>query len=508
MGRLEWDASKWPDHKKLLSDLRDKGIRTVLISQPYINKIGAIDRYNELDSLGLLTHDAQGRTNDVTTWVGEAGMFDVSNPATRNWLWNRYKTLTDDGVEGWWGDLGEPEQHPLTIVHNNGLTARQYHNVYGNEWSRIIAEGFAKDYPARRLMLMMRGGTAGLQRYNIFPWSGDVARSWAGLQAQLPIMLNSGLSGLGYMSSDIGGFAVDAKTPVDPELYVRWLQLGTFSPVLRTHAQLKPEPYNYPAQEKTIKRFIKMRYEWLPYNYTLAYENATTGAPFVRPLNFSDSTQNPGTVDEYLWGNEVLVAPVLVKGAKARKVTFPKGARWIDWYNNELSYKGGTSASIYAPLDRMPLFVREGSFIPQYAGEIDNTEQYDPQFITVRYYPSDKDTSYTLFDDDRKSPDSLSDGAYQLTTFSGRESAGDISVSLSTNRQGYEGMPQFRMITLLIEGVKRAPKAVTASDGTPLPECVSEKAIRQTGWAYDRAHRVIAIRFNYDYSDLTIKIDK
>ena len=178
--------------------------------------------------------DSLGKTHDVTIWVGTGGMFDVSNPETYSWLYNRYKLLTDEGITGWWGDLGEPEVHPEAIFHKNGLAARLYHNVYGNDWSKIIADMFAKEYPDTRLMTMMRGGTIGLQRYNVFPWSTDVSRSWGGLQPQIKIMLNSGISGMGYMSHDVGGFAIDREHPVDAELYVRWLQLGVFSPILRT----------------------------------------------------------------------------------------------------------------------------------------------------------------------------------------------------------------------------------------------------------------------------------
>lgn len=140
-------------------------------------------------------------------------------------------------------------------------------------------------------MTMMRGGTTGLQSYSVFPWSTDVSRSWGGLAPQITIMLNSGLSGLGYMSHDVGGFAIDPAAPYDPELYVRWLQLGTFSPVLRTHSQSTAEPYCYPDQQDIILPLIKERYRWLPYNYTLAYENASQGLPLVRPLNF----YTPGT---------------------------------------------------------------------------------------------------------------------------------------------------------------------------------------------------------------------
>lgn len=133
MGKLAWDTVSWPDHRGMLAGLKARGVNTVLISEPYINKKGAIDNYNLLAEGGMLTRDKDGNVHDVTTWVGDAGMFDVANPATRRWLRERYRALTDEGVGGWWGDLGEPEVHPETIVHSNGMTAREYHNVYGNE---------------------------------------------------------------------------------------------------------------------------------------------------------------------------------------------------------------------------------------------------------------------------------------------------------------------------------------------------------------------------------------
>lgn len=463
MGRLQWDTVQFPDHKEMLDRLRKEGVNVVTISQPYVNKKGAIDNYNYLSERSMLAGDAEGNTNDVTTWVGDAGMLDVSNPRTREWLWSRYKESLQDGVAGLWGDLGEPEVHPLTIVHKNGETASQYHNVYGNEWSRIIYEGMRREFPQMRPMLMMRGGTAGLQRYGVMPWTTDVARSWAGFGPQVTLMLSSGLSGLGYMSSDIGGFAVDKAHPEDEELYVRWLQMGTFTPMLRTHAQNKPEPYHYPKMEEISKRFIRMRYEWLPYNYTLAYENAAQGLPLARPLNFRGD--NPGDryaslTDEYLWGDNVLVAPVMKQGARKRSVLFPAGT-WISWNNPALRYKGGTTAVVSAPLKELPLFVRAGSFIPQYLKKIENVGQYDPSVLTVKYFPSEQKTSYTMFMDDRKSPVSLENNDYQLTTFTGVKAGGRMEVTVSS-KGSYTGMPQTRTITLEVPGYgATAPSAVT-----------------------------------------------
>lgn len=507
MGRLDWNKEQWGDSREFLSNMKDRGVNVVLITQPYINKIGALDNYNLLSERGLLVKDADGNTHDVTTWVGDAGMFDVSNLATRRWLWNRLDSLTAEGVAGWWGDLGEPEVHPLSMVHSNGLTASQYHNRYGVDWSKLIYDGLRENYPDTRPLLMMRGGTTGLQRYGVFPWTTDVSRSWGGFQPQIKLMLSSGLSGLGYMGSDVGGFAVDPEHPTDSELYVRWLQAGTFSPMLRTHAQFKPEPYHYPEVEDISRRFVRMRYEWLPYNYTLAYENATTGPPLARPLNFygdNPDRKYADVEDEYLWGRDVLVAPVMEKGARSRNVLFPSGS-WVDWYDPQIKYKGGTSALVKAPLDRLPLFVREGSFIPQYPQLIENVSQYNPALITVRYFPSDEPSSYTLFDDDRLSPVSIEEGNYLLTTFAGRRDGNIIQLTVTTSGNGYEGMPETRMLTFEIPMTK-TPTGVENGDGVQFPEAISPKAIRQYGWSYDKTTRRLTVRTPLTAAPLSLRI--
>ncbi len=477
MGRLEWNKEQWPDHKKMLADLKKEGVNTVIISQPYINKIGAIDNYNELAAKGMLTKNAAGDINDVTTWVGEAGMFDVANPDTRRWLRERYRTLTDEGVGGWWGDLGEPEVHPESIVHANGETAREYHNQYGNVWSSIIYDLFKDEYPGRRLMTLMRGGTAGLQRYSVFPWSTDVSRSWGGLQPQVKIMLNSGLSGLGYMSHDVGGFAIDEERPTDPELYVRWLQLGVFSPILRTHAQKYAEPYHYPQYTGLLRDLVKMRYRWLPYNYTLAYENASKGYPLVRPVNFDNKNASDSITDEYMWGSEVLVAPVLKQGAVSRNVYIPDG-KWIDWNNPEVDYLGPAEFSYNAPLETIPLFIRNGAFIPQADYEMENTGDYDPSSYTILYFPrGEVKSEYVLFEDDRTSVNSIEKGEYLLITFRG--DAGKEKIVIDVDASGYyPGMPVERDLTFSLPGISDKVSAVNINGVNTQFETTGKKNIK------------------------------
>lgn len=470
MGRLAWDKEQWPDATGMLRDLKKKGVNLVAISQPYVLRNGrGIDNYRHLDSLRMFGLDSLGATREVKIWVGEGGMLDVANPDTRRWLRDRYKQLTDSGITGWWGDLGEPEVHPDGMIHANGLSTRLYHNLYGNDWSRIVYDLFAEEYPDTRLMTMMRGGTVGLQRYSVYPWSTDVSRSWGGLQPQVKIMLNSSLSGLGYMSHDVGGFAIDEAHPYDPELYVRWLQLGTFSPILRTHAQKFAEPYLYPEQEAIILPLIRERYRWLPYNYTLAYENAAKGTPLVRPVGmYSPEPERYADVeDEYLWGRDVLVAPVMEAGATSRRVRLPEGL-WINANSPaDGAVEGDTTLTVSAPLEVLPMFVRAGALIPKADYPMENTLGYDPSRIAIDYYPAEgvEKSQFTMFDDDRRSTHTIDRGEYQLIDLTADRTADAIRLGASVSGN-YTGAPARRTISYTIHNVAN-PRSVSATQPAP-----------------------------------------
>ena len=460
MGRLAWEPEQWQDHKKMLADLKNKGVNTVIISQPYVLTNGkALNNYNELSAKGMFCRDSVGNTHEVTIWVGSGGMFDVSNPDTRLWLRNRYKQLTDEGVGGWWGDLGEPEVHPESIFHYNGLTARQYHNLYGNEWSRIIYDLYKEEYPNTRLMTLMRGGTAGLQRYSVFPWSTDVSRSWGGLQPQVNIMLNSGLSGLGYMSHDVGGFAITEDKIVDPELYVRWLQLGTFSPILRTHAQQVAEPYRYTEHQDIILDLIKTRYLWLPYNYTLAFENASCGYPMVRPLDFySNNPRYTHIEDQYLWGDKVMIAPVINQGATSRAVVIPEGNVWYDYNNPTVKHAAGT-INYDAPLSILPIFVKAGAVIPLADYEMGNTGDYRTDKYTLKYFPGGSNMQSYIYEDDRKSTNSLENEQHASIVLTTNSSA-ETETILINNSGTYPGAPNQKELTFIVYDMAKTPASI------------------------------------------------
>ncbi len=505
MGRLDWDPEQWPDHSRMLRDLRRKGVNMVAITQPYVLRNGrGLDNYRYLAANGMLAKDSVGNPAEVKIWVGEGGMIDVSNPAAADWYRGVYRRLTDQGMGGWWGDLGEPEVHPEGFHHANGLTTRQYHNLYGNDWSRIIAELYAEEYPDTRLMTLMRGGTTGLQRYSVFPWSTDVSRSWGGLRPQVTIMLGAGQSGLGYMSHDVGGFAIDPEHPVDPELYVRWLQLGLFSPVLRTHSQAFAEPYLYPEQQDIILPLVKARYAWLPYNYTLAYENASQGAPLVRPIGTysPDPAAYDHIDDQYLWGRDVMVAPVLTQGATSRPVTFPEGV-WIDYNYPLKTYTGpADSVMVDATLATLPLFVRGGAIIPSAPYEMRNVGDYDPSRYAFDYYPAAgvAESSCEVYEDDRANPRALAEGRYSLLTVKATDTPSAYTLTAGQRAENaYPGQPAKRRLTFRLRGVD-APGAITLS----APGAKS-RAIKGR---YDEATRTLTIDLPASRLPLTLTVEK
>jgi oligosaccharide 4-alpha-D-glucosyltransferase len=446
MGNLDWTNRKaWPEPDSMVSNLNKKGIETILITEPFILKstpnYELSQKYHAVDSAGkpyLLTD----------FYFGNGGLLDIFKKETQEWFWSKYKTQIKKGVAGWWGDLGEPEKHPADLYHNlkdlgfnRRFKAEEVHNVYGHYWDKMLFDKYASEYPNTRLFNLNRSGFAGSPRYGVFPWSGDVSRSWEGLQAQLPLMLGMSMSGVPYIHADAGGFAGGDG---DKELYTRWLQFATFTPVFRPHgtalgdlekgvsdipseAALYDEPY-----KSIVRNTIKLRYQLLPYNYTLAYNQAKNGKALVRPLFYQNSIDSNlyKTDNEFMWGESMLVAPVLEKGQKEKKIYLPAG-EWYKWHTDEKTM-GAQWINESLSLEYIPVFVKEGSFIPifQPQKDVENTKDYTGNSLTIKYYPSSHKSEYTFFDDDGKSANSLKNGNYELIHFEGMHNQKNIRIRI------------------------------------------------------------------------------
>ena len=456
MGNLDWYKPNFPDAEKMMAGFAEKGVKTICITEPFFTSDSR--NYSLLKEKGYFADDDVSRME----WLGSSkvGLIDSSDPEAMDWMWNYYKMRTEEGVGGWWLDLGEPESHDDDSRHKGGSVA-QIHNEFGDLWTARVYKGYKEDFPNVRPFLMPRAGTAGMQRYSTFPWSGDIKRSYNGLAAQIPALLSSGMSGVAYMGSDVGGFNADG-VGTDPELYLRWVEMATFSPMMRTHSPERPEPYlpEYADVLPDVRRFINLRYSYLPYTYTLAWENATKGTPLARPLNFHDSMEalpSPsGCTDQYLWGRDLMVAPMVTPG-KSRHIVFPQG-RWVDLNATANVYAGGTTIEYDTPLGKLPHFGREGAFLPRFTQQAyTSTSDIDNSRISVTYLAgpsgsrSGETDRCTMFEDDRLSTTSLQDNEYLTTVFEGKEIPGGTAISVTHNGK-YPGMPAERTLTLVIPG--------------------------------------------------------
>lgn len=425
-------------------------------------------------------------------WLGsdKVGLIDSSNPDAMDWMWQFYKQRTEEGMGGWWLDLGEPESHDDDSRHVGG-TVDQVHNEFGDLWTSRVYRGYKEDFPDVRPFLMPRAGTAGMQRYSTFPWSGDIKRSYKGLEAQIPALLSSGMSGVAYMGNDVGGFAADG-VGTDSWLYLRWIEMATFSPMMRTHSTYLPEPYlpEYADVFDAVSKHLHLRYSFLPYTYTLAWENATKGTPLARPLNFHDvagATPSPsGCRDQYLWGRDIMVAPVVTCNTFKRSITFPQGT-WVDLNDLTKVYAGGSTVEYDVPLEKLPYFGRVGAFIPQFSqtayttsSEIDNTR------LTVTYLaPSASASTYAaansaavnrsvMFDDDHTSTSTLDNGQYMITTFEGEDTPDGHIIRVS-HEGAYPGMPATRTYTFVVPGYNKTLKSA-GTDNTEFNRAASREA--------------------------------
>jgi len=476
MGNLSWDAATFPEPEKMISELRAQDVKTVLITEPFI--LTTSKQWESAVANNALAQNDNGAPYTFDFYFGNTGLVDVFSEAGQNWFWQYYEKLAAQGVAGWWGDLGEPEVHPDDIQHmwqSTKVSGAEVHNAYGHQWAKTVYNNLTELQPDTRPFVLMRSGFLGSQRYGMVPWTGDVSRSWGGLKPQVELALQMSVFGMAYTHSDLGGFA--GGETFDPELYTRWLQFGTFSPVFRPHAQdnIAPEPIFHADPVKSIARkFIQLRYDMLPYNYSLAFENALYGTPLMRPLAMtygeSDWFEN---ADSYLWGDGLLVSPVTSANQTVWPTKLPEGV-WFDFFS-DTKYQGGQTVNYPLSQDNYPVWVKAGSFMPMADG-LSRTEQFDARKIEMHYWHDNSvnSSSYTYYEDDGKNPASVKKGLYTklLLSASVDEKA---ALTLTLDSEGsYIGMPKQRDITYVVHGLSEKPQSVSL-DGRSVPVMWDEK---------------------------------
>jgi alpha-glucosidase (family GH31 glycosyl hydrolase) len=448
MGNLDWDKDKFPNPTKMMADLNDKGVKTVLITEPFI--LTTSNKWQEAVDKKILAVDKTGKPFTYDFYFGNTGIIDIFKPEGKEWFWNIYKNLISQGAGGLWGDLGEPEVFPSKAITAKGK-ADEVHNIYGHNWAKLVADGYKKDFPNQRPFILMRSGYSGSQRFGMIPWSGDVSRSWGGLQSQTEIALQMGMQGMGYMHSDLGGFAGDY---FDNELYLRWLQYGVFQPIFRPHAQedvASEAVYKDIVTKAKAKKQIELRYQLLPYNYTISFENNQKGTPLMRPLFFEEPENKSlaSICETYLWGNDLLVTPITKAGITSTSVYFPKNNSWFDFYSDQ-KHDGGTSESVTVTEDHIPVFVRGGAFLPMIK-TIQNTSKYSLSNFDLHYYFDAKTPSSQgkIYQDDGATPNAFEKGAYEILNFKANNTSKEVTITF-TPEVGKTFQSTDKNVTLLL----------------------------------------------------------
>jgi oligosaccharide 4-alpha-D-glucosyltransferase len=470
MGNLNWDKNTFPEPEKMIRELKQKGVNTILITEPFI--LTSSSQWNAAVENKALAKDFSFEPRTFDFYFGNTGLVDVFNEDAQSWFWQYYARLNEQGVAGWWGDLGEPEVHPSDSLHKldgQYVTADEVHNAYGHKWAQMVYERQLEMRPDERPFVMMRSGFLGSQRYGMIPWTGDVDRSWDGLKPQVELALQMSLFGLAYIHSDLGGFAGGEQ--FDAELYTRWMQYGVFQPVYRPHAQdhIAPEPvFHDDATQELVRPFVKLRYELLPYNYSLSMENSLYGLPMMRPLFFDFQGADINRTDAYMWGESLLVSPVVSPGVSQQEIMLPEGI-WFNFFGDAkrtrpLFYKGGQIASVPTPMHEIPVLVKAGGFIPM-VGAMQNTQTYSTGVLQVHHYthPTVTNSAYTMYEDDGKDPNSLADKAYQTLVFESERSESSLTVKASVGGH-YASAPEQRRVLLNIHGLNSYPASVESNN--------------------------------------------
>ncbi|WP_143869931.1 TIM-barrel domain-containing protein [Catenovulum sediminis] len=460
MGNLQWDLTAFPKPVEMINNFKQQGINTVLITEPFI--LTTSKRWQEAVDNNVLATNQQNQPYTFDFYFGNTGLIDVFDKNAEHWFWQIYKDLMKQGVAGWWGDLGEPEVHPADIRHARG-SGDEVHNAYGHQWAKMLYQNQINDFPNKRPFILMRSGFAGSQRYGMIPWTGDVSRSWGGLKPQVELSLQMSIMGLAYTHSDLGGFAGDNW---DPELYLRWLQYGVFQPIYRPHAQenVAPEPVFHSKKVQDIaRRFVHLRYQLMPYNYTLMHENSTTGMPLMRPLFFAEQNaeQYLDVKDTYLWGDAFLVSPITEPDIRYKNVPVPAGV-WFDYWS-ERKILGGKTQPIPVDIESIPLLVKAGSFVPM-VEVVNNAANYSSDQLTLHYYHdiSVKTASGYLYEDDGQNRLALQQGNYEKLNFSAQSDKRKLSISLKPEfgSAQYQAQTKARQLTLTVHNITHLPTRV------------------------------------------------
>ncbi|WP_297633295.1 glycoside hydrolase family 31 protein [uncultured Clostridium sp.] len=376
--------------KELIEELKAKGIKTITILDPGVKVDEEYGVYKRGKEGNYFTKKADGETFIGAVWPGDSAFPDFSNSEVRTWWKEELKSFIKEyNIDGIWNDMNEPcvfntdyKTMPDTCIHKGDygvMEHKEFHNRYGFEMSRCSHEAQKELKENIREFSMTRATYAGGQRYSSV-WTGDNISLFSQLRMSISMNANLGMSGFSFVGNDVGGFGGDCNE----ELLIRWTQVGTFLPIFRNHSNMytrRQEPWAFGENcEEICKKAIDLRYELMPYIYTAFYDSYNSGIPMFRPLilEFEDDINVINIKEQFMVGDNLMIAPVMNEGEREKYVYLPKG-NWYNYFTEEM-YEGNRGYMLKCPLNEILIFVKEGSVIPIYKEKYFNMENKPKEF--------------------------------------------------------------------------------------------------------------------------------
>lgn len=386
-GEWKFDLDYWPDPDAMIKELKEMGIELMVSIWPTVDHRS--ENYDEMLERGYLIRTDRGH-RIAMDFHGNTVHFDATNPGAREYVWQKVKkNYYDRGIRIFWLDEAEPEYtyYDFDLYRYHLGSNLQIGNIYPVMYAKTFFDGM-KDAGQENIINLIRCAWAGSQRYGALLWSGDIHSSFKSMRNQLAAGLNVGLAGIPWWTTDIGGF--HGGNPDDPEfreVFIRWFQYGTFCPVMRLHGDREPhseplgmkgggvcnsgadnEVWSYGSEAYEIcKKYMEIRERIRPYVKKLMREAHEKGTPVIRPLFYDFYSDKIAweIEDQYMFGPDLLVAPVLYSKMESRKVYLPEGTDWKDPWTGEI-FQGGQTIDVATPMDTIPLFLRKGAELPIY----------------------------------------------------------------------------------------------------------------------------------------------
>ena len=392
---MTFKTPNFDDAAGLISDLKEKGIRTITIIDPGVKVDEEYPVFKRGKEGNHFTKKLDGEMFIGAVWPGDSAFPDFSNKDCREWWKSELKKfISEHGMDGIWNDMNEPcvfnNDHKTmleTCLHNsdNGVIEhKEFHNRYGFEMSRCSKEAQEELHPNERGFSMTRATYAGGQRYSSV-WTGDNMSLWSQMRMSISMNANLGISGFSFVGNDVSGFGLDSSE----ELFIRWIEMGPFIPIFRNHSNMytrRQEPWAFgPRAEKIAKKSIELRYELIPYIYDLYYISHKEGLPIFRPMimEYEKDMNLLNMREQFMLGENMIVAPVLYEGERSKTVYLPKGS-WFNYFTME-KLQGGKWYKLPCELDEILVFVKEGAIIPTYNKKFRNVKER-PKNILLKVF--------------------------------------------------------------------------------------------------------------------------